>query len=731
MKILINIILLFTFMFTINAQNITGTVYEKQTNTPLPGVNVYWSQTTSGVTTNANGWFQISTVNKTNKLVFSYVGYTNDTQTITNNQPLAVYILAGKKIDEVTVNQRLSSTVISRINPILTQSINSKELQKCACCNLSESFETNASVDVAYADAVSGIKQIKLLGLSGSYSQLMFENVPILRGYEGAFGLEYVPGTWMQSIQVSKGSASVKNGYEPVTGQINIQYKEPDSPEKMSFYAFANQDGKAETNFIVSMPINNKLSTSVFFHAGGHFKDMDMNNDSFLDMPRSKQINVLNRWNYKTEKMSVKAAINYLTDHRQGGQTGFNHNEPLNTPALYGINVNVERLFGFAKIGFIFNRPQTSLGIILSGNHFKRESFYGTNDFNANQTNAYANIIYQSYLFNPNHTFNTGVSLVHDHNKTTLNINNLGYTETVHGLFAEYNYIPGPKLSLMAGVRYDYSSLNGSMISPRLHAKYNIWQPVTVRASVGKGYITTSALSQNTNLLASSRTLFFTNKVVTEQAWNYGLSIVNDIGTGGKNVQLSVEFFRTNFTDQLIVDLQQNTHEAHFYSLAGKSYSNSAQIEAFTELFTRFEITTAFRFNDVKATYKNGLQNVPMVSRYKGLLSGQYRTRMDKWVFDATMQLHGTQTLPNTLGNNPQNVRPNTSEPYVIVLAQITKNYKRWSFYAGAENLTNYTQKNAVIDAQNPFGNEFDASMVWGPLYGRMFYAGIKYVVNK
>ncbi len=730
-------ILVFSILLSLSAYagDIKGKVLEKKDKKQIPliGVNVYWAGTTVGTITDSNGAFKLNPVNQQNLLVFSYVGYQNDTIKVIDENPLNVFMSQGAELQEVVVTKRVASTAISKMNPLYVQKVNGKELERCACCNLSESFETNASVDVAYADAVSGVKQIQLLGLSGRYSQITMANIPSLRGAESAFGMEYVPGTWMESIQISKGSAAVKNGYESITGQINIQLKEPSGTEKMHFYLYGNQDGKTEATFGHSFNLNNKWSTSLMVQGSGNFREMDMNDDGFLDKPLAKMGNIINQWNYRSDKFTSKFGFSYINEKREGGQKGFDHNKSQALQTLYGIDVDVERLNAFAKNGFIFNRPSTSLGTIVSYNYFDRNSFYGHNTYNVTQQNFYANIIYQSYIGDTRHTYNTGASLVYDNNDAVFNASkeNVGFTETTPGVFAEYNYIPSDKFTFMAGLRYDYSSLHDGFITPRVHAKYNVGDHITFRASAGKGYRTPDAISENSNYLASSKSFVFDEEIKQEEAWNYGIAMVNEIPVGEKSLNVNLEFYRTDFENQLVVDLDRNNQEVHFYNLDGKSYSNIFQIESSMEVFKRFDLTAAYRINDVQSTFSGQQNDVPFVNKYKGLLSGSYRTNLDKWQFDLTVQFNGKQRLPSTGNNSIENTRPDESENYMVLMAQVTKNYRNWSFYVGGENIGEFTQDNAIIDPENPFGDQFDASRVWGPLYGGMIYVGIKFNLSK
>jgi outer membrane receptor protein involved in Fe transport len=728
-------ILLFSLALNSFAGNIKGRVYEVDhngNNLPLPGVNVHLSGTTIGTATDGEGFFDINFEQRENPiLVFSFVGYRTDSVNVTGKTYVDVAMVKGEEIDEVEVVHRTRATSVSKISPFYVQKISGKELARCACCNLSESFETNASVDVSYSDAVSGIKQIKMLGLSGRYSQMLMENIPMLRGAESAFGLEYTPGTWMESIQVSKGTAAVKNGYESVTGQINLQYKEPEGLEKLNFYTYGNQDGKVETNFNYSIQLNEKWNTMFLLHGEGNFREMDMNEDGFLDKPKTLQGNIMNRWSYQGENLVFKFGFSWLEESRKGGQSDFDHNLPAESQDAYGIRIDASRFTAFSKLGYVFDRPETSIGWITSYSLFDRESFYGRRDYDVKQHNFYTNLIYQSYIGDPRHLYNMGASLVYDNMDEHFDGSETGYNETVPGAFIEYTWLPSDKFTFLAGLRYDYSTRYGGFYTPRVHMKYDFAPSSKLRLSAGKGYRTANALAENTNLLASSRNFVFNEELRQEDAWNFGASLTNEIDVAGRPLDLILDFYRTDFKNQLVVDLDQDAQSVFFYNLDGKSYSNSIQVEASYELFKRFDLTGAFRINDVKTTYTGGLFEVPMVSRYKGLLSGSYRTNMNKWQFDLTAQFNGLQRLPYTGSNSPGNQRPGESESYTILMGQVTKNYRNWSFYVGAENITNYTQDNAIIAPDDPFGREFDASMVWAPLYGRMFYFGVKFNLDK
>ncbi|MCT4671668.1 MAG: TonB-dependent receptor [Prolixibacteraceae bacterium] len=723
------------------ADSYKGKVYEldaKGNKVPIPGVNIMVEGTSHGTVTDLNGNFEIPVEGKKKGLIFSYVGYQKVRILPKTLDQILVEMTQGEELGEVTVAKRRASTSFSKINPIQAQKLTGAELTKCACCNLSESFETNASVDVSFSDAVSGAKTIKMLGLSGKYSQMMIENIPALRGAQNSYGLEYIPGTWMQSIQISKGTSAVKSGAESMTGQINVELKEPDGEEKGSFYMYGNQDGKMEWNVNYGMKLNDHWSTAVFGHYEDTFREMDNNNDGFLDRPVTRQYNFFNKWKYKSDFINWKFGWSILDESRDGGQVDFDKNISPFDQQAYGIGIDSKKMNAYSKLGFIFDRPSTSLGTVLKWDRYTRDSFYGRQLYDVDQQNIYGSVIFQSFLFNTNHNYSVGLNYVNDRNRNKIQFleetekQDIGFDEEVIGGFAEYTFTPTDDITFLAGLRYDHSSIHGTYWTPRMHFRWAFTGSSTLRLSAGKGYRTPQVVAENTRYLASSRVWHFSQTTPTqEEAWNFGVSLINNWHLWDKPLTLSLDYYRTDFTNQMVVDLNQSAHDVYVYALDGKSFSNSFQVEARYEPMDRFELTTAFRINDVQMEFQNqGLSSVPLLAKYKGLVSASYSTNMKKWQFDLTAQFNGVQELPSSDGRAPEYSHAQESKPYTMLMGQITKNYRAWSFYVGGENLANYTQKNPIIAASDPFSKDFDSSQVWGPIYGRMFYFGIKYVFD-
>lgn len=613
--------------------------------------------------------------------------------------------------------------------------ISSAELSRAACCNLGESFVTNPSVDVSYSDAATGAKQIKLLGLSGTYVQMMTENIPNYRGAAAPYGLGYVPGPWMQSIQVSKGSSSVKNGYESITGQINVEFKKPQLPEAdwVSANLFASSTGRYEANADATLKLSKRWSTSLLAHYENETMAHDANHDGFADIPRVEQYNLWNRWAYMGDHYVFQAGIKALSEWRNSGQVNHGGNPGQE---FYKIGIDTRRYEAFTKNAYIFNKEKnTNLALILQGTFHNQDAVYGHKLYDVDQTNVYASLLFETE-FSKRHSLSTGLSFNYDGYDQRYRLTNdvelprlkSFEKESVPGAYVQYTYNLEDKLILMGGIRGDYSSMHGFFVTPRAHVKYNPNEFVNFRLSAGKGYRTNHVLAENNYLLASSRKVRIAGDLYQEEAWNYGASISSYIPLFGKTLNLNAEYYYTDFLKQVVVDMDTDPHEIAFYNLNGRSYSHVFQVEANYPLFKGFTLTAAYRFTDAKTTYNGELKKRPLTSRYKGLVTASYKTPLEIWQFDATLQLNGGGRMPSRYiledGTPSWSARYGSFEQLSV---QITRYFRRWSIYVGGENLTNFKQKNPIIDAANPWGENFDSTMIWGPVHGAKAYIGIRF----
>ncbi len=644
---------------------------------------------------------------------------------------MELHLTLNEEIHEVVIREREKGSYLSKIDPINAHIITGEGLERLPCCNLAESFENDASVDVSYADAVSGIKQIQMLGLAGVYTQIMRENIPLVRGLNANSGLTFVPGSWLESIQVSKGTSSVLNGFESTTGQINIEMKKPDTGDPLFINVFGNHLGRMEGNVTSAIKINDHISTMLLSHGSIMNSKWDLNGDSFLDMPLNSQFHFMNRWKFnKNDKIKSQVGIRYMEEKRLGGQYDFNKEIHRGTTNFYGIGMDTRQYEVFLKGGFkIPNTVSSGIGGQLSFSKHEQDSYFGLNEYTGEQASFYSNIIFNTIIFNTAHQLNSGISFYYDEYDEKLNSTNFNRQEYIPGIFSEYNYTLPEKLNVIAGLRADYHNIHGLFFTPRIHLKYHFDKTIVIRGSAGKGYRTANVLAENSGYLASSREWVFQEELNQEEAWNYGISLVKSFKINGKkNLETRLDFYRTDFVNQAVVDVDQDLDHVYIYNLEGESYSNSFLAEIMIEPVHGLDITAAYRFNDVKMTITNTLQKKPMVPASKGLLTLSYSTSNDKWNIDMTNLFTGSSRLPAINGNT---FREETSSPGFYTLhVQVTKKFKQLELYAGGENLTNFKQQNPIIAPHDPFGNQFDSSIAWGPIMGRIFFAGLRYTLD-
>ncbi|WP_336733045.1 TonB-dependent receptor domain-containing protein [Chryseobacterium sp. VD8] len=644
-----------------------------------------------------------------------------------------------KNIEGVTVTGSKAATSLNKKEAGLIFNIDKKELLKAACCNLSESFETNATVDVSFSNAVTGTKQLKMLGLDQKYTSLTKELLPEIRGLASAYGLSFIPGRWIESIQLTKGGSTVTNGYESITGQINTELLKNAEKTETSLNLFSDFNGRAEANITSVSPINEQWSQTFLLHGNGTFGDTDMNDDGFLDRPKGTQLNAAYLLNYNDLQKSGFGShfgINFIKDERTSGQTGFDKKVSQEKQPLYGVGIDISRFQVWNKTGYVFKgKPYQSLGWMNQYTFHQQDSFFGLRNYSGKQQTYYSNLIFESILGNTNHKYKAGASFMYDGYDENYLTSAIKRNEIVPGAFAEYT-LTGLKYTLVAGARVDFHNLAGTQFTPRLNFKYDFTPQTILRLSAGRGFRTANIFAESQQYFASNRSIQVLQNggniygLRPEIAWNYGASLQQEFKLFGRKSTIVADFFRTDFQDQVMVDLDRSPQQLTFYNLDGKSFANSFQTQWDFIPFKNFEVRLAYKYYDVQADYLDGRREVPFMAKHRGFVNLAYSTNKNTkggfWSFDTTLNAVGKQRLPNTSSNSAEFQLPSYSESYVVLNAQISRNFnKKIRAYLGGENLTSYYQKNAIVDVKNPFGNYFDGGMVYAPIMKANFYVGV------
>ncbi len=720
-------------------RQLSGTVYDEQGKEALPGAAIRALYTTHATVSDAGGHFELELPDTVSRIVVSYVGFENDTLPAAGLAAGgALRLVPAKTLGEVKIESRKKSTEISLLSTAKVEKIGSRELMKAACCNLSESFETTPSVDVGFTDAVSGYKQIQMLGLAGSYTSFTRENIPDIRGLAAITGLTFTPGAWVESMQLSKGAGSVVNGYEGTTGQINVEWRKPFADKEPTLYlnGYQNSQGRTEGNLVLSKRLGESLSTNLLLHGRSDWAKVDQNGDGFLDQPLGQTFVGSNRWFFFDKSgFEIQGGVKGVYLDNTGGQERYEKGMEQVEGNPWGYRQKIQRVEGWAKIGKVFSeKVWKSMGLQLSGVYHDQQSTYGGRSYKGRQESFYANYIYQTIISNTNHIIKGGASFVADNYKENFAGTPYSRREYVPGAFVEYSYSYLTRFNLVAGLRADYHNLFGAFVTPRLHVRYAPADNSVFRASVGRAQRTANIFAENLGYMASSRNYVLSGNATDkpyglnpEVAWNMGVNFTQKFMLNYRDGSFSTDYYYTDFTNQVVVDIEK-PGEVRFYNLDGRSFAHSFQAQLDYEPLRKLDVRLAYRYYNVRSTYSGEQKLKPLVAAHRAFLNLGYETK-NSWKFDYTIQWIGPKRLPQRYSDDHGVVAGGDSPSFVQMNAQVSKSWKEGNIevYLGGENLTGYMQHDLITGADNPFGHNFDGSVIWGPGMGRSIYAGLRY----
>jgi outer membrane receptor for ferrienterochelin and colicin len=740
------IIFLVLPLFLFSQETLTGMIMDKNNPKDNLGVfraNVYWLNNSIGATTNEKGWFTIPYKKSYKKLVVSYVGYKTDTLNISDLEPIHHFITLENELEEVTLKSKKKATQRSFIQTQNVFTVNSAELLKAACCNLAESFETNPSIDVNFSDALTGTRQIQMLGLKSPYLLITQENIPSIRGAGQVFGLTFTPGTWVESIQITKGAGSVINGYESISGQINAELVKPLTDNRIFLNAYGSLGGRYELNSHLNHKISDKWQTGVYIHGNYRNKKFDRNKDGFLDNPLISQVNVMNRWQYLDAEKGWVSFINvrFMDDSKQTGQNNFDPLKDKGRSEVWGGEIDTKRFDSSLKLGYVFPQlPFQSFGFQFSYSNHDQDSYFGLKTYDINHQSVYSNLLFNSIIGDTRSKFTTGLNFTYDIYDEFVNSINFSRKEKSFGGFFEYAYDNSDNFSFTSGVRIDTHNLLGTYITPRLHIRYVPWEKGVLRASIGQGRKSGNVFAENQQLFASTRQIDIQSSggkiygLDPEVAWNYGLSYLQGFNLFNRKGDITFDYYRTHFQNQVVVDWE-NPQRISFYNLDGESYANSFQTEVnyYVDDFTSLRL--AYKFYDIETDYFSGKLSKPLTPNHRLFANISYETKkindIKQWKFDLTYNFIGEQRLPDTSTNTVEYQLEEYSNSYSLLNTQITKVFtEKFEIYFGVENLTDLKQKNPILASDDPFGDSFDSTIIYAPIFGRMLYSGLRFKIN-
>ncbi len=756
----ITLFLFFTSIWETSAQGVSGYVTDSRGG-KLAGATLVWSGTNVAAMTDDNGTYKLHRVKGNDQLVAVMLGFMSDTLTVKSGvDRFNVTLRSARDIESVEVRSALTGNFISQQGIAKNEVISFAGLCKMACCNLAESFENSASVTVGFSDAISGARQIQMLGLAGTYTQMLDENRPIMRGLSAPYGLSYTPGMWLNSIQVSKGISSVTAGHEAITGQINLEYRKPTDSERLFLNLYLNNELRPEINLSTAQPVgeSGKLSTVVLFHASADTDiiEVDHNGDGFRDLPCTQQYNIANRWSYLASNgLQLRWGVKLVEEDRLGGMYDYDKDrrDYMVEDKIYGSEIKNRGINGYLKIGapigkgvFDYTEQEelrSNIAFIADFDNFNEDAYFGLNEYWGRESVFSMNLMYNHY-FRANSSLIMGISshfqqideTVENCSPTFNNLYDLSRDENEVGVFAEYTYKHSDKFSAIVGLRGDSNDYyDNAHLTPRGQLKWLVTPSTTLRGSAGLGHRTSNIITDNIWLMATGREIIFENGSGKEfdrqeRAVTWGGSLTQRFSLlKAGDATISFDYFKTDFTNSVVVDQEWDDSTIRVYNTTAPSTTDTYQVDFTWAPVQRLDIFATFRYTDssIALTRPDGslyTTERALMSRYKTLLNLQYATNMRRWTFDATAQLNGPARIPVQNGEIETSVN---SSSYPMFFAQVSRRIGSWELYTGCENIGNYTQSDPIISAADPFSTDFNSSLVWGPLMGRKYYFGVRF----
>jgi len=723
------------------AQTISGTITNSKKEA-LPGARIVWENTSTGSESDSLGHFSIPGINNPNaRLLISFPGYETDTLIPGEFQRFNISLRQPRTLEQITISAQKEGITISDSNPIKTEQITQTELSKSACCDMAVCFETQSTVQPQVTNVITQSKELRILGLSGVYNQILVNGLPMIQGLSYTYGISNIPGTLVDNIFVSKGANSVLQGYESISGQIAVETKDPDKGEVLlaNIYINSFQEKHFNTNFSLR---KNKWSNLIAFHSVQPAAKIDRDQDLFLDLPLLTRYGVMNKLKYGNENEKgffTTLSLRYSFEERIGGQVQFNPIEHTGSSIQYGQVVQYHQPELMSKSGYRFSSKH-ALVWMLSGYIQNQDSWFGTVQYQAKQRNAYGNL--QHEFTYGKHNLKSGLSFRHLLLTEDIRMNEMTPSRNYAGQYIRHENIPGvfsentlniweDKITWITGIRADHHNVFGTQFTPRTLLKFTLYPKTILRLNAGTGWRTANIFSENIGLLISSRNIIFAEQLEPEKAVNSGINLTQKFEIQEQNYTgyISLDYYHTQFQNQIFPDYDANSTEAIIRNYRGISRSQGFQAEVKINFYQRLEVKTGYTWLYVYRENSSGRYELPFNTRNRWVNTVSYKPLSERFHLDLVFHHYGKQKLPNTQNNPVEYQRPNYSIPYTTVNIQLTLNAGRWEFYTGIENIADFRQRQPILSWQNPFGPWFDTSSVWGPTRGREAYAGIRYKI--
>lgn len=704
----------------------------------LPGAQVWvLGEEQKAVFADKFGDYQLPWPGRPCTLITRFVGYRPDTLELAQPGYRHIQLAPEAALETVTVQGRREGQYLSTLTPVKTEVVTAAELQKGACCDLAGCFNTNGTVQAATTNVVTNAKELRILGLGGVYNQVLFDGFPLAMATSYTYGMSTLPGPFVEAINISKGANSVLQGWEGITGQINVETKIPDDSPRLFANAYINSFGERQFNAIGTRK-GQKVRQMLAGHAVLPAGRVDRDEDGFLDLPLLQRYSFYYRVHqgYAEDRgWSSSAGARYVHEHRLGGQQGYQAARDNGSAEVYGQWVDFQQPEAWLRLAHRWDERQRMV-FFLSGQYHQQDSWYGLLQYRARQQMANATLQYERMSARGD-DLRMGVSgrYLSLEENLTFKVNPLALPQAgdylrqdqMAGVFVEQiSYFFDRRLTWIAGLRYDHHQEVGGRWTPRTLVKADPWEGTSIRGSLGYGWRMANVFSENVFLLASNRRVLFTERLQPEGAWNSGVNLTQRLEWGRFTGRFGLDYYETHFTNQIFPDYDRAPDLAVMSNFRGTSISRAFQTDLDINHPLGWQIKLAYNYLDVFRDTERGREVLPFNPRHRVMGVVSLTPPGRPWQADAHAHWYGQQQLPSTLGNPEIHQRPNQSDSYSLVTAQFTWRFARWDIYGGCENIFDFRQKRPVLGWQDPFGPYFDTAFAWGPTRGREFYLGLR-----
>ncbi len=729
------ILVIVSIIYSVAQNELKGNVASQNKQT-LEGALIHWKNKTVHAVTDSIGFFQIARTKMDSILIIDYLGFKSLEYIVPlTSSEVTIVLSEFVEFRQVEVRARRSDTYTPLSSNQNKEIITLKELRKAPCCNLSESFETSAVIDANYTNAALGTREIEMLGIRGIYSQIMIDSRPTMYNLAAPFAFDFIPGPWLKGVQVSKGAGTVVNGAEGLAGQINVDLVDPHDGPRLFVGAYANHQSRYETNIMTNRKLNQKWSTGTLIHLSSDGHHQDKNNDAFLDAPRKKQVNVMQRLHYYGLKWEGQVNVHGIWDQREGGQT--HHPNPDHLEDLLQYNQTTKRLELFGNVGYIgFKDPGRSIGFQWHVQKHQYDAAYARNA-NGDDQSYYANLIFQEKFGTEKHTLQSGLSMRRSITEEGFSDFLFNRREFIPGAFSEYSYNADVKESLFGytiGMRVDRYGDYGIKGTPRFSMRYQVQEYGTIRASAGRAYRMPNIISDNIHFIGLGR-YYQVPSIGLDIANNYGLSYNQKIFIGGPaEWNISLDLYHTFFKYQNIQDIESAVRYVTSSYLSKGSRINFALIQHQFQLNSNFGFKLAYKYTDAKYRLadQSPLLQKMYLPKHRALATIDLNSNENIWIGNFTLQWVGSQRLLD-ISSYPipgSASQASKSPSYIIINVHASRNIGDWELYSGIENATDYVQPFQIVGNTATGSRFFDATRLYAPNMGLRWYGGLKYTFN-